>query len=79
MENDFRSIVPIFLFSICCPFDLLSGHPVRYRHFEIENAGHLLFGWWDNLHLKPYTKVPGVFLNYNEFLLRLKSNHAKPL
>ena len=26
IEINFRSIVPIFLFSICCPFDLLSGH-----------------------------------------------------
>ena len=25
-ENDFRPFVPIFLVSICCPFDPFSGH-----------------------------------------------------
>ena len=33
IEIDFRSIVPIFLFSICCPFDLLSGHRVNDHFF----------------------------------------------
>ena len=37
MDINFRAIVPIFLFSICCPFDLLSGHQEADQFIALSN------------------------------------------
>ena len=50
-QINFRSIVPIFLFSICCPFDLLYGHPLELPHINdlpLSLKGTNSFGYADD-------------------------------